>query len=37
MTARTGLVTEGLLRGRRAAWDEAARSTAHGPPIMLRR
>jgi nitrile hydratase accessory protein len=37
ISAAKGLVTAGMLSNRRAAWDEAARSTPHGQPIELRR
>lgn len=37
VAARTGLVTEELLRERRAAWEDAAHRTPHGQPIVLPR
>lgn len=35
VTTRKGLVTEALLRQRRAQWEDAARRTPHGQPIEL--
>ena len=35
MATRKGLVSEASLHDRRDAWDEAARHTPHGQPIVL--
>lgn len=35
ITQRKRLVTEALLEARRRAWEEAARRTPHGQPIVL--
>jgi hypothetical protein len=35
ITTFKGLVTVGMLRQRRDAWDVAARHTSHGQPIEL--
>jgi nitrile hydratase accessory protein len=35
IVARKGIVTDALLERRRHEWDEAARRTPHGQPILL--
>ena len=35
IVARKGIVTDALLEGRRHEWEEAARRTPHGQPIVL--